>query len=92
MHAGDERVMPPESVLTGGGVVVLEETSAPCRRSVNTLTHTIARPTVSVLPGSLHGQLGPARSLSEGEGGGGRGERGEEEEEVPLGPETGCRK
>lgn len=47
---------------------MLEETSAPCRRSVNTLTHTIARPTVSVLPGSLHGQLGPVRSLSGGDG------------------------
>lgn len=75
---------------------MLEETSAPCRRSVNTLTHTIACPTVSVLPGSLHGHLGPARFLSEetpSKEGGGRGERGEggrgggEE-----GSETGCRK
>ena len=32
---------------------------------VNTLTHTIAYPTVTVLPSSLHRDLGPARFLSE---------------------------
>lgn len=34
-------------------------------RIVNTLTLTIANPTVTVQPSSLHRQLGPARFLSE---------------------------